>query len=402
MRLTSVHAQNFKSFKNLDIQLDNLNVVVGVNASGKSNFINVFAFLRDLVESGLENAISIQGGPQYLRNVNCNADANVTIELSAESEPDDRIVTIAPDHIERRMIRCVYRFSLAFDEGRSTITEDELTAEWHAVDDASNSNTFTVRRTQNQDYGLVGPQDPVGTFFLGFLRVPKGGETEHPTLLIEHEIPRSMLPLNGLRTIAMYDIESKEPKTAVLFGGKSDLEPDAHNLAIVLRRILSDPETRRKFLNLVADVLPFAEKLETESFSDNSLFFKMQERYSSFPIPATFLSDGTVDIISLIAILYFDRRRFAVIEEPERNLHPSLISKLVELLNDASRTKQIVVTTHSPEIVRYIEPRHLILISRDSSGYSRASRPADQVQVQHFLRDEITMEELYVQNLLEV
>ena len=61
-----------------------------------------------------------------------------------------------------------------------------------------------------------------------------------------------------------------------------------------------------------------------------------------------------------------------------------------------------MITTHSPEIVRYVEPSQLILVSRDSSGTSHAERPADKAQVQQFLRDEITMEELYVQNLLEV
>jgi predicted ATPase len=91
-----------------------------------------------------------------------------------------------------------------------------------------------------------------------------------------------------------------------------------------------------------------------------------------------------------------------VIEEPERNLHPSLISKLVELFKDASRFKQIIVSTHSPEIVRYVEPSQLILISRDADGSSHANRPADKAQVQQFLHDEIGMDELYVQNLLEV
>jgi predicted ATPase len=127
----------------------------------------------------------------------------------------------------------------------------------------------------------------------------------------------------------------------------------------------------------------------------------MRERFSNRPMPASFLSDGTIDLISIIAILYFERRPLIVIEEPERNLHPSLISKLVELFKDASLQKQIILSTHSPEIVRYVEPSQLILISRDSSGSSHADRPANKAQIQQFLRDEISMEELYVQNLLE-
>ena len=118
-------------------------------------------------------------------------------------------------------------------------------------------------------------------------------------------------------------------------------------------------------------------------------------------MPASFLSDGTIDIIAILVILYFERKPFVVIEEPDRNLHPSLMSKLVALFQDASRHKQIVLSTHNPEIVRYVEPGQLILISRDASGSSHASRPADKAQIQQFLRDEISMDELYVQNLLE-
>lgn len=100
-------------------------------------------------------------------------------------------------------------------------------------------------------------------------------------------------------------------------------------------------------------------------------------------------------------ILYFERKSLVVIEEPQRNLHPSLISRVVELLKDASRLKQIIVSTHNPEVVRYADPEQLILISRDASGSSHASRPADKAQVQRFLREEIGMHELYVENLLE-
>jgi predicted ATPase len=128
----------------------------------------------------------------------------------------------------------------------------------------------------------------------------------------------------------------------------------------------------------------------------------MRERFSREPLPAAFLSDGTIDVIALIVILYFERKSVVVIEEPERNLHPSLISKLVELFKDASRLKQIIVSTHNPEIVRYSDPGQLILISRDASGSSRAERPVDKEQVQRFLREEISMHELYVENLLEV
>jgi energy-coupling factor transporter ATP-binding protein EcfA2 len=397
MRLTRVRAVNFKSFTQLDIRLDDLNVLIGANASGKSNFVQLFTFVRDIVESGLENAISIQGGAQYLRNMNCEGDASLMIELSVEPGRGDP--TFLPGGEPSPVIRSTYRFSLAFPGGRNvSVAEDEL----HV--DLSNGprpdSTLILKRTKNE-YRIDGDPDVFGKFIVDSLN-SRMGDSRQPMLLIENEIPRSILSLNGLKSIATYDIDPKGPKAGAFFGAKSELEPNADNLAIALDRILSDHEGRRKLLNLLKDVLPFVDGLEAEQMQDSSFFFSMRERFSREPMPAAFLSDGTIDVISLIVILYFERKFVVVIEEPERNLHPSLISKLVELFKDASRLKQVIVSTHNPEIVRYAEPGQLILISRDASGSSHAQRPIDKAQVQRFLREEIGMHELYVENLLEV
>jgi predicted ATPase len=401
MRLTRVCARNFKSFRHLDIQLDSLNVLIGANASGKSNFVQLFTFVRDIVESGLDNAISIQGGAQYLRNVNCGGDDNLTIELWVEPDPSDPIIPFVPDKEQSRVIRAAYSFSLAFQGGRNvSVAEEELRVEVERIDSTRTpAPTFILKRTQNQ-YRVESAHE-FELSLVGFLS-SQPRDARQPMLLIEDDALRSILALNGLKSIAVYDVDPKGPKAGTFFGGKSELEPDANNLAIALDRILSENQGRRRLLNLLKDVLPFADGLDTEQMPDSSLFFSMREQFSREPMPASFLSDGTIDIVALIVILYFERKSFVVIEEPERNLHPSLISRLVELFKDASRLKQIIVTTHNPEVVRYAEPGQLILISRDGSGSSHAERPADKAQVQRFLSEEIGMHELYVQNLLEV
>jgi predicted ATPase len=80
------------------------------------------------------------------------------------------------------------------------------------------------------------------------------------------------------------------------------------------------------------------------------------------------------DVISLIVILYFERKSVVVIEEPERNLHPSLIPRLVELFKDAARLKQVIVSTHNPEIVRYAEPGQLIGTGLRAGAAERGER----------------------------
>jgi predicted ATPase len=91
-----------------------------------------------------------------------------------------------------------------------------------------------------------------------------------------------------------------------------------------------------------------------------------------------------------------------IIEEPERNIHPYLISKVVDLMKDASNKRQIIITTHNPEIVKYAGLENLLLIRRDEAGFSTICKPAATKELQSFLGDDLGLDDLYVQNLLEI
>ncbi|MDT7880052.1 MAG: AAA family ATPase, partial [Candidatus Hydrothermia bacterium] len=72
---------NFKSFKDVEIELGNLNVLIGPNAGGKTNLINVFRFLRSLESEGLNNAISLHGGFYSIRNFKAGVNEPILIEM---------------------------------------------------------------------------------------------------------------------------------------------------------------------------------------------------------------------------------------------------------------------------------------------------------------------------------
>ena len=119
-------------------------------------------------------------------------------------------------------------------------------------------------------------------------------------------------------------------------------------------------------------------------------------------LPASLISDGTINITALIIALYFERKPLTIIEEPDRNIHPYLISKVINMMKDASQNKQVIVTTHNPEIVKYAGLENILFVSRCKEGFSIISRPGDKEEVKIFLKNEIGIEELYVQNLLGV
>jgi len=77
-----------------------------------------------------------------------------------------------------------------------------------------------------------------------------------------------------------------------------------------------------------------------------------------------------------------------------------LISRITAMMKDASRQKQIIVTTHNPEVVRHADIDDILLVSRSEDGFSTISRPADSEEVKMFLQNEMGLEELFVGNLL--
>jgi AAA15 family ATPase/GTPase len=84
--ISRIHISNFKSFgQGVEVDLHRLNVLIGVNASGKSNFVEAFDFLRDLAKDGLESAISYSsGGIDYLKNLRSQPKDPIELEVTAE------------------------------------------------------------------------------------------------------------------------------------------------------------------------------------------------------------------------------------------------------------------------------------------------------------------------------
>ena len=97
---------------------------------------------------------------------------------------------------------------------------------------------------------------------------------------------------------------------------------------------------------------------------DKSLIVSLKEIYSENRfLPAFLASDGTINITALIITLYFEEKSFIIVKEPERNIHPYLISRIVGMMKDVSETmkkKQIIIETHNPEIVKYADIDHLL------------------------------------------
>ncbi|MCK5269463.1 MAG: AAA family ATPase [Sedimentisphaerales bacterium] len=413
MAIKKIKVSNFKSFKNLDVELGSFNVLIGANASGKSNFIQIFRFLHDIEDSGLDNAISMQGGIEYLRNINIGPSDNTTFEVTSDTGSGWGV----GKGLGFRTFQSNYKFSLQSNKKSITVVHDEL-ARIGKIFQLEETNR-KIHEKEELGQGVLTLSNIKGALSFKVAIKPK-------TIPVKKDdiFPKPLLSLLNIKfentlllerhfffppffisvpDIAIYDFDPKLPKKAVPVTGKIDLEENGENLALVLKNIISDKNKERKFSNLIRDLLPFVKGVDVERFADKSLLFNLREKYfDKQTLPAFLLSDGTVNLAAMILALYFEEAPVTIIEEPERNIHPHLISKVVEMMKDASKNKQIIVTTHNPEVVKHAGLDNILLVSRDENGFSTISKPADKKEVKIFLKNELGIDELYVQNLLEV
>jgi predicted ATPase len=427
MPLEKLEAHNFKSFRDLSVELGQLTVLIGANASGKSNFVQLLQFLHNIADYGLDNAVSIQGGNEYLTNLQLLDRELLKCSFQLGSGPGiagfAAYVSEAPANRSDYLDLSPLRFSCDFG-----LTRSNRKAQWRVAYDRVTVTRDVLQRNPDGRSSHLGIAEvridaeqlehqiisvPAGVsveqifsaFWLadfGFLRhigKPSGA------LLLEHFISRSSWPglssATFLSQLAVYDFQAKLPKETAQVSGKIDLAEDGSNLVIVLKRILEDEEQRRTFSNLLAYVLPFAAEVDVQRLADRFLHFRLRETYQGDTfLPASLLSDGTINVIALIVALFFNDKPLIVIEEPERNIHPYLIARVAELLKDASRNKQIIVTTHSPELVKNVALDDLLFVSRNREGFSTIKRPAEMSDVQVFLENEVGIADLFTHDLL--
>jgi len=418
MSIKRIRVTNFKSFKELEVEFGKFNVLIGANASGKSNFVQIFEFLRDIANFGLNNAVSMQGGVEYLRNINVGASENLSVKVVSEQEVGFLGRRTKEGLIGIKTYETTYEFELKFRKKRSgfEIAKDNLTQKCKFVRVELEKEKRKIKKEEEIGQGEIILSRANGKVKIELrkpVQIPIKEDDLYPSFLREEKLPPNTLllqspflcPLGHIfgDIISIYDFDPKLPKKATPITGKAELEEDGNNLAIILRNITENKEERRRLFNLVKDLLPFISNLGVEKFADKSLLFKLQEIYfKNQYLPASLISDGTINITALIVALYFEEKPLTIIEEPERNIHPYLISKVVDMMKDASQKKQIIATTHNPEMVKYAGLDNLLLVSRDEKGFSTISRPVDKEEVKIFLQNEIGIEELYVQNLLGV
>lgn len=409
MKIKRIKAENFKSYKKVDVDLNNLNFIIGGNASGKSNYVNILKFFNDIIYYGLDDAILLQGGIKYLFNSNSRKNSSILLYFEIDLEEEEKsIFGIFPSE-KNLYLPNLLKYMLKIkpnEKGEGyKINNEKIEIKFEQLK-KDKDKVYVI-----DDFILNVNKDSNGKIIDNFNK--KNSNDEFFTLnYIERFIKRGGNLLYNFFSafgifyqydskIKIYNFDVNLLKSPSSIVARSELEENGSNLVNIIQQLLKNKSKKEKLNKLIKMILPFIDDIKIENNVNKSVFFKVKESYNKKEFPSYMLSDGTVNILAVIIALYFqDDNDIIVLEEPERNIHPKLLSTLVNILSDVSQKKQIFVTTHNPFIVKEANLEDVILVSRDNNGISEISKPLEDTRIKKFLENDLGIEDLFVDGIL--
>ena len=344
--------KGFKSILNLDqFELRDLNILIGANGSGKSNFISFFNMLGELVEGRLQLWTSLQG----------SADRLVSFGVKETSLLQSTL----------KSGQWQYRFSLKPTiDGSFTFLKELFTLAEGDVD-LQTSTGPGIKESELKDFDLSGGWYPR----LASIRVYHFHDTSDTA--------------GVKRRLSLHDNEY--------------LRSDASNLAAFLYRMKNQsPEVYQQIRKTVSLALPFfddfvlkPEELTTEEKLIRLLWRQQGSDYTLWPSQ---LSDGAIRFICLVtALLQPEPPSTIIIDEPELGLHPYAITLLASLLRSSSKRMQVIVSTQSVPLVNQFSIDDLVIVEREN-GASVFKRHSE-AEFETWL-EEYSVGELWEKNVL--
>lgn len=348
MLLRSIRLRNLLSFKDASLELGPLNVLIGANASGKSNFIEAISLLQALPGGrGLSGVISAGGGIREWIWKGAG-----TTEKSAQIE-----CVLNP---LRGPMPIRYFLGLAEEGQIPTVVEERLENEKPF---AGKLNPYSYAHVQ------------WGRGALNVVTSDEGGKEKRTLRQMEFAPSQSVLgelrdPLqfpeithfakqfDSIRLCREWNMGRKgAPRLPQATDLRNDLlEETAENLVLVLNRMEADGSLS----NVEAYLARFYERFDRlmPRIEGGTVQLYIREKGLSTAIPATRLSDGTLRFLCMLAVLcHPSPPPLVCIEEPELGMHPDALSLVAEGLVEASERMQLIVTTHSEALIDALSDR---------------------------------------------
>ena len=377
MELKSVKIRNFKALQNIHLtNIPSFMVLVGANGSGKSTLFDVFGFLRDALTSNVRQALDARG--RFAEVVTRGHETeSIIIELQVDLEiaGSPRLVT--------------YHLEIGLDQGRPIVIHEFLRykrgrfgAPFYFLD-FRNGVGFAIQNEEDFDK----PDEAL---------TREEQQLESPDILAIKGLGqfqrfkaasalRQLLENWHVSDFHISAARGRKEATGVV----EHLSESGENLPRVAQYLYENhPLIFKTILQRMRKRVPGISAVEPELTQDGYLILRFRDGTFKTPFLDRYVSDGTIKMFAYLVLLHDPKPHpLLCIEEPENQLYPTLMAELAEEFRDyASRGGQVMVSTHSPELLNATRLEEVFWLVKNE-GLTEIRRAQEDAQVRRYMEE---------------
>lgn len=388
---TRIEALNYRCLRDVSVPLSRFHVLVGPNASGKTTFLDVIGFMRDLVTDDIDAALSKRTqNPEEL----LFRRSGERFELAVEAKIPQRLIDGLNSAKGSEFDTIRYELAIGFDE---THRQFEFKAEQCLLmrnygsrsprrlkfpsSRLSRKSILHVER-QNSEKVIL-KKNPAGndSFNDEFSKVPRKGWSpsfrlgSHKSALRFLPTDEEVAPITlwfrqllatGIQPIMLNSIALREPSQPSKANG---FLPDGSNLPWVIARFRQErPDAFQDWIAHLRTALPDLSDIESIEQPWNKFTYLVFHYANNLAVPSWFVSDGTLRLVALTLLAYLsDMEGVYLIEEPENGIHPQAISVVCDSLSSVYDA-QVLLATHSAIILNGVDAAQVLCFAKNKDG----------------------------------
>lgn len=320
--INRIEIENFKSIQTMDLELLPINVLIGANGAGKSNFIDFFKFVKNIYDGNLEDYLADEVGAENVLYFGLKKSDYLSGKIEFNKKN-------------------AYYFELKANKAGDLL--------------------FRKEGTQfNRDWYSTGWDDE------------SLGKGHKESLLKEKQGGRYGFIKNYMDSFKIFHFHDTSKTAKIKLKGNIDdnksLREDGGNLAAFLYLLQEKyPKDFKRIEMVIRSVAPYFEgfNLSPDRKNEEIIRLEWKEKGSDKYFNATHLSDGTLRFMALTTLLLQPNLpNTIIIDEPELGLHPFAINKLAGLIKKAAAQSQVIISTQSVNLVDNFEPEDIITVDR--------------------------------------
>lgn len=369
--LKSVTVENFFSFRDpVNIELsEGVNLLLGINGSGKTSFINALRILTEGVgDLGLVRLINEKWGG-YGEVINCNGDTPAPYARLTYVFDKEKLNALHPS---ANFKKDVYYKITIHPKGTGYYLSEKICDGYNGFVLLDFRNGNGKISTRDSESGKVGLQD-----------FPSEDISSQELVLRQVSDPLHYLPLfvvrKAIESICVYGGFNVGEESAIRqpaeYSIDTRLRSNGFNLAMIISNIKNEsiPDftlIEEKFTN----VNPAFKSVDL-ALKFGKAELTVRERNMGRTIRALHLSDGTLRFMLMESIFYNSNRgKLVAVDEPERGMHPDMIRTVAEMMKHAAKTSQIIAATHSPQLLNQFRLDDILVFEKDERNISTVER----------------------------